>query len=190
MWFTLWKTFSAVPIGLNHVNQYEHRRAKKHYDEMQRKDEQNFPWETKRKSKIWKKQSLSQIEWWEFHLWRNSPIFSTFFQHCQIINVTSLCKRLWTKCELWRSQYDRWGECVCTASLCVFSVPHDAKASRGWVTSYSLSETDGDAGVYISAVCVSVFANPFDHDIPTVFPECLQCDAHLSPFNIVPYSFA
>lgn len=45
--------------------------------------------------------------------------------------------------------------------------------------SYSLRETDGDAGVYISTVCVSVFVNPCAFD---VFHECLECGARVSPF--------
>ena len=35
--------------------------------------------------------------------------------------------------------------------------------------SYSLRKTDGDAGVYISTVCVSVFVNPCAFDMPTVY---------------------
>lgn len=86
-------------------------------------------------------------------------------------------------------QYGRWGErvnvCVHVAFLCVFSVPHEVKARRGWVMSYSLRETDGDAGVYISTVCVSVFVNPCALDMPAVFHEyrrhlftsyCTACD--------------
>lgn len=55
--------------------------------------------------------------------------------------------------------------------------------------SYSLRETDGDAGVYISTVCVSVFVNPCGHDMPTVFHECLQCGVRVSPFCILLYRF-
>lgn len=53
--------------------------------------------------------------------------------------------------------------------------------------SYSLRETDGDAGVYISTVCVSAFVNPCGLDMPTVFHECLWC-ACVSPFYILLYS--
>ncbi len=49
--------------------------------------------------------------------------------------------------------------------------------------SYSLRETDGDAGVYISTVCVSVFVNPCGLDMPTVFHECMQHSARVSPFS-------
>lgn len=50
--------------------------------------------------------------------------------------------------------------------------------------SYSLRETDGDAGVYISTVCVSAFVSPRALDMPPVFHERLQHGARLSPFSI------
>lgn len=98
-----------------------------------------------------------EIKWWGSAAasWGRCSLY-WFFQHCHLVTVTSLYERLGTKCRLWSSQYvaDGWGVCVCTCvSVCVkahglFKDPFEEKA-KVWVISYSLWETDGDAGVLI-----------------------------------------
>lgn len=112
---------------------------------------------------MWKKKTWSQIEWREFHLWRlatfyiSSPALSD--NQCHISAWKVMNKVLAVALAV---RYSRWAECACVSARvriafwCVFSVPYEVRARRGWVMSYSLRETDGDAGVYISTVCVWV----------------------------------
>lgn len=145
---------------------------------------------------MWKKKTLSQIEWWEFHLWRSASSYITSpalsDNQCHISAWKVMNKVLAVVLTV---RYSRWAECVCVsvhvhiAFWCVFSVPYEVRARRGWVMSYSLRETDGDAGVYISTVCVSAFVSPRALDMPPVFHERLQHGARLSPFSIWLYGF-
>lgn len=65
--------------------------------------------------------------------------------------------------------------CVRTWSFVCIQCPIRGKARRGWVMSYSLRETDGDTGVCISTVCVSVFVNPCAHDMPFSWVSVVWC---------------
>lgn len=124
------------------------------------------------------------------------------FQHCQIINVTSLCNNVMNKvlagCGTQATLQSRWWAtcacvrvCVCIhpflyVCVCVFIVPDEVKARRGWVTSYSLKQTDGDSGVCFSTVGASVLTNTCALQISWAFHKRLQLGAlySTSPFSI------